>query len=73
MAHHADDGLLVEEAHGSGGQFGNVDQCVAVGTLVDEGVGNVLSSLGRVDDMHGPEVLVFRTDTDDLVDHLDGI
>ena len=73
VAHHTDDGLLVEEAYSGGSELGNVDKGVGIGILVHQRIGDVIGALGRVDDMHGSEVLVFRTDTDDLVDYLDGI
>ena len=73
MAHHADDGFLVEELHAFASQLGDVDQRLGVWILVNQRVGNIQGAASGINDVHGSEVLVLRTDADDLLDHLDGI
>ena len=46
MAHHTDDGLLVEETNCGGSEFGEVDEGIGIRILVDHRVGNVVGAFG---------------------------
>ena len=64
---------MVEETYGIFRQFGDINQCFRVGMAVDERVGKEVRTFFGVEDVHGTEMLVFRTDADYFFGYLDGI
>ena len=64
---------MIEEADGIFRQLGNVNQRFGIGMTVNQRIGQEVCAFLGVQDMHGAEMLVFRTDADDFLGNLDGI
>ena len=65
--------FLVEETYSLGRQFGNVYQGIGVRMTVNQCIGNEISSLLGVQNMHGTEMFVSRLDTDNFLGNLDRV
>ena len=70
MRNHRHDGRLVEEAHGLLSQTGDVDQCLRIGVLVHQRVGDIQRAARRVDDVHRGRRLELRLYANHLVHYL---
>ena len=64
---------MIEESDSLIGQFGYIYQSGSIRMTVDQSVSQEVSSLFGVQDVHGSEMFVFRTDADNFFRYFDGI
>ena len=72
VAEHRHHRFVGEEADGVVRELDDIHKRVGIGVAVHERIGQEERSLAGAQDMHGAEVLVFRTDTDDFLREFDG-
>ena len=70
---HGHDRSMVEELDCFFGQFSDINQCLGVRMPVNQCICQEISAFLGVQDVHGTEMLVLRTDADYLLGYLDGV
>ena len=71
IAQHGDHRGMIEESDSLVGQLGYIYQSGSIRMAVDQSVSQEVSSFFGIQDVHGSEMLVFRTDADNFFRYLD--